>query len=79
MANCRYCGRNNYAVDAENLICATCRDMYELDDIDMGARWLCQGHTMECVRRMLDFKLCNCGVINEKSKSQRVDDTKGIK
>ena len=78
MPNCNFCNKSGYAMD--NGICQSCREKLFWEDITIGSRWLCQGHTMECVRAMLNLKPCICKVVkHEKDKIKRINYTKGIK
>jgi hypothetical protein len=79
MANCLYCGQNNYGVGIETGMCVNCKDDYFWTDVEFGARWLSQGHTIACVFGMLDMKLCICGVKNGKNKIKGINDTESLK
>ena len=59
--NCIYCQIDSYTTP-DCLLCATCRDMFLNDEIDLGIRAHSQGHSVECADQIYRTARCICGL-----------------
>ena len=62
MSLCKYCGQNNYIIEASHTdTCNTCIKETEQDSWDLGIYYMSKGHTPQCAESMAFCKSCSCG------------------